>query len=228
MGRELSTGWPVTPRAHTFPGHALVMLVVTADAVGEAALTRMHRDGLLMGPVNGAFTPVDLTSSPAVRALLVSQALGGRETITGLANLWIRGLLSGNPPHPVEVILPRGSRPTRMHMFERTGVRYRTRDAALARAQKVGGVQLTRVPHALACALRHEDLATAMSVTMMCLIRGVVTANQMHHAVSTHGGPGPEDERLVSAWEAVHTAWKVRATRDPSSAPPLGSRSRSG
>ncbi len=188
----------------------VVMLLVTSDAVGGAALARMHRDGLVTGPVAGAYAPADVASSPAMRALLVSRALGGRETVTGLASLWIRGLLPGGPPHPIEAILPRGSRPTRLHMFEHIGVRYRTRDAALDRTQNVAGVQLTSIPHALAWALRHEDLATATEVTMSCLLRGAATASQMQQAVRAHSAQGPGAERLASAWEAVHTAWKAQ------------------
>ena len=179
------------------------MFVVSRDAVGAVAFSRLIREGVIHEVIGAWALPCDVASTPAARRHLIAPLIPAHAWVTGLAALWVHGWRSRHPLcTPITIAAPTGVR-----LSEPAGalVRWRavTHDGSLAHSRSLAGVVVADPAAALAMALSHDALADAIPAAWWALRTHSALATQVDKLLPRRG---PSARRAASAWRAVTTA----------------------
>ena len=157
------------------------MILVTPADVGRPQFARLLRDGIVAPLAAGVARPLDVPSSPGLRALACAHV--PRHTVlTGLAALWVYGRWAradGSAPQaPWHVVGVRGlSRTDDARLAFHSGVTSRM-------GERTGPIRLAPVARACLDALRWEDETVARAATVAGLAAGWVTAPELRASLA--------------------------------------------
>lgn len=186
------------------------MLWIQSTDVGDAALARMRRDGVVT-PLTGTMGAIGDGAPPGMaRARAVAPWVPRRAAASGLVALWAYGLLGEGPmPGDVAVVVPRGAHPDPPPGVPHRRWAFSTHDAAYTRSRLVHGVRLVTPADAAASALGTGPLAQAIPAVYRAVATGAVAQAELREAVC-----GPQSSaarmRARSAWRTVQDALEGR------------------
>ena len=175
------------------------MLLVTPGAVGRPAYARMLRDGTLAPFAPGSARPADVPDSPALRAHHAAGRVPAHTVLTGIAALWVHGLVAVAPP-TWHVAGARGlHRIVDPQLVFHSGVTSRlgvTRE----------GCRVAPATRACLDALRWEDLEAAIPVTIAAIRSGDAPLPELRAALSEDSPRGAGIARVRAALATIMVA----------------------
>lgn len=181
------------------------MLISPAD-VGTAAWSRLLGDGMIQPLARGCALPSDLSPEPALRAAAVAWLVPARTAVTGLCALWVHGALDGPRPMPFTVAAQRGRHPDAPVGVPASAWTWHTDGIAWAAATRIAGVNVASPAHAIATALRVDDLASALPAAARALQEGLCGPQDVQNAIAEGSVAHAGRARQASAWRALRDA----------------------
>ena len=187
------------------------MLLVGPADIGATAWRRMVRDAALVPltenlalPADGGFG--DDANRAGLRAMALEWALTRHAAVTGLAALWVHGLVPGAVGWRIDVAVPRGQHPDPPLGATSRNWDWHSDSAACEWADSVAGVAVASTAHASITALRRSDHALVIPAVSVAVRLGACSWETLDAALSGHSRRGPGYDRMVSALLAMRAA----------------------
>ncbi|WP_062078892.1 hypothetical protein [Demequina globuliformis] len=190
------------------------MWTVTASDVGNAAWSRLQRDGLItpLGPLLAL--PADIPHTPALRRAALSPHVVPGRFVSGAAALWVH--VGGAAPRVIDQCSAHARHdrqawspwPSRHHLSDRPGdppgFAGDTPAADGAALRVIHAVPVASPARALIDALRWDELPVAIDCALRARsIIGIGEIEAEFHWVSTHDR---SRARAASAWQMLRSS----------------------
>ena len=187
------------------------MFLVSPADIGSAAWRRMVQEATLIPLTEAAASPADhdlfgTGNGAGVRATTLAWALTRRAAVTGLAALWVHGLVPGAATWRIDVAVPRGWHPDPPACATLRNWDWHSDSAACESATVLAEVPVADAAHAAITALRRADHALAIPALAVAVRQGACSWGDVGNALSKHSRRGPGYDRMISALLAVRAA----------------------
>jgi len=172
------------------------MLIVDVADVGNVAMARMLREGIVtqLGPRSAL--PYDVETTPAIRARSIAPLVPRHTVLSGLAGLWV--WREGGFPPKVTVVGERGlHRTASAHVGFHSGLTWRVPST------NVSGVRVAPLTRCCMDALRWEDHRAGIPAIAGVIVAGATTVAELDREAAREDTRGGGYRRLSSVWGAL-------------------------
>ncbi len=194
------------------------VIPVSAHDVGNVALTRMLRDGVLapLAPRHGM--PRDIPESSHARAICLLPVVPAHTVVSGLAGLWVR--YGGAAPSVVDLVGARGLHRAKPGADARGWTLvFHSGGAAAGPRTEIAGIVVASEERCAADALRWRELATALRVVFLAVRAGNIEPSAIEAVVTEDDPRGHGAARARYAWGALVAALDPSRTANPVGVP---------
>jgi hypothetical protein len=207
------------------------MLLISTDAVGPIALSRMARDRMITPATRAVALPMDVEPSPAIRARCVEPMVPRHTALSGLAGWWVWH--GGVWPGEVCVVGARGLHRTAGSMTvasndesrvgvapDREAVTFHSGVAWRDPPLNIGSMRIATPARCCIDALRWDDHRLAIPAVSRAVAIGLISLEELEAELGRDNSQGPGFARLSNLWRALYPVLEAAITqRDVATSP---------